>query len=365
MTDGPYKLSPDNGLTSVEKKLIVVLLSCLLVDEEENNKAFQRRAISYARGTTHAFMRAQLPLRLGSLRDTEYKCIFRMSPSAMEALRHVLFPYLQVQLPHSVIKGRSKGNRVPVSVDEKICTGLLFCGGATIGPSIWGNHVCKQTVYNIFYQFIAAIICSKVGEIKFPSTREEMEETTQGFVRQRLCLPIYYGVLGALDGLAIRIWLPSRNECGSQVAFVNRKGFAAMNCQAIADSNCKCIYFNCNSPGGTHDATAWETSNMGVLWRSRAEQSNYVVDARIDPLHDHNRPYYIATDDAYSASLNILCPWAGTGLVTRDPPKDSFNYYFSGGIRNCIERLFGQVYQRWGILWRPLRFSPKRIPHIV
>jgi len=91
----------------------------------------------------------------------------------------------------------------------------------------------------------------------------------------------------------------------------------------------------------------------------------YNVDPLVDPLTDPKRPYWIATDEAYGATGNMLAPWPGTGLSTRDPPKDAFNYHFSGGIRNCIERLFGQVYQRWGILWRPLRFSHRKVPHIV
>jgi hypothetical protein len=53
--------------------------------------------------------------------------------------------------------------------------------------------------------------------------------------------------------------------------------------------------------------------------------------------------------------VNRVCPWPGTGLATRDPHKDAFNYFFSGGHRNVVERMFGQVYQRWGI---PLRKVP-------
>jgi len=260
---------PPNLSLSIEKKLLVLYLAGIL--EDEWNEGDRQRALSYARGTTHSEMRSKLPLRLSSLRDTEYKCVFRTTPRQMECLRHILFPYLQVKLPDAVMEGRANGNRSAITVDEKICYGLLVCGGATIGSMIWGNHIVKQTVYNVFDQFIAAILCSRVGEIKFPRTEEEMKQTSDGFLKQKLSLPIYYHCLRPLDGFAIRVWLPGRHSIENQCQFVNRKGFAAMNCQAISDSNIKCIYLNVDNPGGTHDATAWEGSALGQRWKARAE----------------------------------------------------------------------------------------------
>jgi len=183
---------PPKLTLSIEKKLFVLYLAGLL--DDEYNESQQQRALSYNRGATHADMRAKLPIRLSSLRDTEYKCVFRSTPRQMECLRHILFPYLQVKLPAAVMDGRANGNRSPITVDEKICYGLLVCGGATIGSMIWGNHIVKQTVYNVFDQFIAAILCSRVGEIRFPTTEEEMKATSDGFLRQKLSLQLSWAI---------------------------------------------------------------------------------------------------------------------------------------------------------------------------
>jgi hypothetical protein len=136
--------------------------------------------------------------------------------------------------------------------------------------------------------------------------------------------------------------------------FVTRKGFAAVNCQGIADGKDKCIHLSILTSGSTHDSTAWNVTPLSKEW-----QQTSLVDPRT------GRQFWLSLDEAYGATLNQLSPWPGTGLITRAPFKDSYNYHFSAGCRNGIERLFGQVYQRWGILWRPIRFSINRVGIMV
>ena len=49
----------------------------------------------------------------------------------------------------------------------------------------------------------------------------------------------------------------------------------------------------------------------------------------------------------------FLVPWSGKGLSW---DKDSFDYHLSS-MRQCIERAFSLLTQRWEIFWRPLRLS--------
>ena len=60
-------------------------------------------------------------------------------------------------------------------------------------------------------------------------------------------------------------------------------------------------------------------------------------------------------DDAYGASEVMLCPKKGA---------DVFNYLQSSQ-RIHIERAFGILMSRWGILWRPLRCSLRRAQRII
>ena len=56
--------------------------------------------------------------------------------------------------------------------------------------------------------------------------------------------------------------------------------------------------------------------------------------------------------------LQLWTPWSGHNL---DEWKDAFNYHLSA-MRQCIERAFALLTQKWGIFWRPLRCSHHRWP---
>lgn len=66
--------------------------------------------------------------------------------------------------------------------------------------------------------------------------------------------------------------------------------------------------------------------------------------------------FFIIGDEAFPCTRQLLVPYSGRGLGVW---KDSFNYHLSA-MRQCIERSFALLVQRWGILWRPLRSDFKR-----
>ena len=61
----------------------------------------------------------------------------------------------------------------------------------------------------------------------------------------------------------------------------------------------------------------------------------------------------VVLDEAYTCTNQELSPWKGKSLSVE---KDAFNYYLSLH-RQVVERAFGLLVGRWGIFWRPLRFS--------
>ena len=108
---------------------------------------------------------------------------------------------------------------------------------------------------------------------------------------------------------------------------------------AGCDSDCKFNIFSCQASGGTHDHLAW---GMTAAHEMVAQG-------------DLKYTYYIIGDEAFVNSEHLLTPWSGTGLGVW---KDSFNYHLSS-MRQCIERAFGLLTQRWGVFWRPLRVQFK------
>ena len=63
--------------------------------------------------------------------------------------------------------------------------------------------------------------------------------------------------------------------------------------------------------------------------------------------------YHVVLDEAYPCTVQEMSPWKGCNLSVE---RDAFNYYSSLN-RQVIERAFGILVQRWGIFWRPLKFS--------
>jgi hypothetical protein len=138
--------------------------------------------------------------------------------------------------------------------------------------------------------------------------------------------------VGAVDGVMVKIIKPAYN--GTQ--FYCRKGFFAINVQAVVDHRRRITYLAISSSGSTHDSTAFKDTK---LYREMMAGKLPVG-------------FYLVGDDAYSAcGAQMLCPYAGRNLVHT---RDVFNFYQSR-TRIAVECAFGELVGRWGILWRTLR----------
>ena len=122
-------------------------------------------------------------------------------------------------------------------------------------------------------------------------------------------------------------------------------GYYACVLQAVCDCNHIFTYGSCQTYGNTHDSLAFGVSSLGQALRKGKL-----------PL-----PYFIVGDEAYRSSNSLLTPFSGKNLP-RD--KDSFNFYQSR-MRIHIECTFGEFVQRWGILWRPIRMSWRKVPRLL
>lgn len=309
---------------------------------------------SYERCQARCALRDTLTQRGSSLLATDFKIVFRCSPSAMEQLRNELYPFLCPNLSEANVLGRCNSNRRPLSVDEKVMIGLMVAGGCPISGIIWGfgvGHACAE--YTAF-DFFKAVVQSSIGPIEFPCNANELKQLANGFLHQRANLPFYLGHVAALDGLAVRIRMPGIHECNNPLAYVNRKGFPSLNVQGLADATGRCRMLSVDLAGSTHDSSAYNATPFSRRWKR--DRIKYPGTERY---------FWISNDEAYGCDANRLSPWPGTGLAMREIYKDSFNFYFESGNHNVIERLWGQVYQRWGICWRPIMFPLRKCPVVI
>ena len=93
--------------------------------------------------------------------------------------------------------------------------------------------------------------------ITFPRREEELRKIKQGFYEM-------YGfpnVNGAIDGTLIAIKGPSIDE----PAYVCRKGYHAINVQAVCDPQLRLLNIVIRWPGSTHGSNILSTSDLPLL----------------------------------------------------------------------------------------------------
>jgi DDE superfamily endonuclease len=73
------------------------------------------------------------------------------------------------------------------------------------------------------------------------------------------------------------------------------------------------------------------------------------------------RNMWIAADEAYPAREYLLTPVSGRNL---GQAEQCFNYWQSSA-RIFIEQTFGIWTRRWGIFWRPIRVSMRKIQTVM
>ena len=144
-----------------------------------------------------------------------------------------------------------------------------------------------------------------------------------------------FGCVSAVDGWVARTRKPFPSEVSDITAYRNRHGCWGLVVLAGCDAKCRFTMFSCVNSGSTNDCTAWDLSEMKAI-----------LDAGKVP----DRFFFIG-DEAFSCTNQFLVPYGGRGLGVW---KDSFNFHLSR-MRQCVERSFALLTQRWGILWRPLR----------
>ena len=145
-----------------------------------------------------------------------------------------------------------------------------------------------------------------------------------------------------IDGIAIRIRSPQIKADGAEDPgnYYCRKGFYALNAQAICDSKKRILWISTGHKGSTHDSLAFADTK---LYNLLDEKKKYLYKHRL----------FVIGDSAYGLSSNMIVPYDN---AQSNSMNDAFNYYHSR-TRIHIECAFGEIIMRWGIFWRKLAFS--------
>jgi DDE superfamily endonuclease len=160
---------------------------------------------------------------------------------------------------------------------------------------------------------------------------------------------IFKSCIGALDGWAVRIKRPvPTNNLRDPGAYFCRKGFFALNCQAICDHQKRIMWISSRHIGSCHDSVAFTDTQLYTLLE---EKKSFLL----------KHCFFIVADSAYNMESFLLVPYARPGPQSME---DAYNYYHSN-CRIRIECAFGEIVMRWGIFWRTLQFNLEQVGDII
>jgi len=220
---------------------------------------------------------------------------------------------------------------------------LRYLAGGSYLDIMRIHGVANPTFYVVKRKVLAAIVRHYFPR-KFPfGDADRLKKLEESFVRVSTCGECMRGCVGAVDGLAVKIKQPSVREDPRQKRYYCRKGFFALNLQAVCDGNRVFTYAKIAAPGSVNDALAWTLCDMHIDLENGALGS-----------------YWIAGDAAYGCSSNLLCPHSGA----QTPKKKNFDFYLSQK-RIHVECAFGLLVGRFGVLWAPLRCTLKEAVRTV
>jgi len=151
----------------------------------------------------------------------------------------------------------------------RLSTTIRWLAGGSYLDISMAHHLPASTTFRYIKETIDDL--NSILSIKFPHGNDiELSSISDGFTRDGRS-PIH-GCCGALDGLAIKIRKPAVGEVDNALAFYNRKGFFALNCQAVCDSSYRFTFVSCVAAGSTHDSTmengllAMKRMREGITW---------------------------------------------------------------------------------------------------
>jgi DDE superfamily endonuclease len=185
-----------------------------------------------------------------------------------------------------------------------------------------------------------AIIKCEALAYSFPNNIYKIREAALEF-KKLSTHNLLVGCVGVMDGLLLKIKVPSSREVGNvKSIFSGHYRAYGINIQAACDHRCRFIEVTVASPGGHNDLAAYRKSTL--------------------PNIVNNLPvgYYVIGDNAYICLEHLLTSFSGDNR--NDRTKDAYNFFVSQ-LRIRIEMAFGLLTTKWRILRQPLQIRVKNV----
>ena len=277
---------------------------------------------------------------------------YRMRLHTLKRLHSILEPFLKEEFDvKDRARGKTPNGEIPTIL--RLSAAIRFFAGGSIYDIMLSHGIGKQSVYNSAYGVVDAVnncpsLDLNADGVKFPS-HEEQKIIAAGF-REKSGAD-FDKIILALDGMLVWTIQPTIKDCrrikmGARVFHCYRKDKYGYLLLAGVDHKCRFRWIDIRHPSSTSDWVGWNSSKVGKEL-TEDEDSDLVL-----PFHT------LAGDNAFVENMTMATPIPGTKLST---VEDAYNFYLSQ-IRITVERAFGILVHRWGILRRPLTFSILKVP---
>ena len=239
-----------------------------------------------------------------------------------------------------------------VRAELKFAATMRFLsGGSYLDAADLYAVTAKSFHRNTFWPVVMALVNSKLpflDNISFPFHDEnKLRQHAKTFERFQKHFP---GTVAAGDGCAFKIKRPHSDEVDGDVQSSHTRKYSwAYGFILFCDGN-----LNIMSVEATHVAS---TNDAGMYGSSDVHKAIF---------HDKLLPEWahVVLDEAFGCTDQELVAWSQPKKDALSKEKDAFNYFLSKQ-RQSVERVFGVMVNRFGILWRQMSFSFDRYKFIL
>ena len=271
---------------------------------------------------------------------------FRMDHITFERLHNIIATKLE-KIFTNYKQSHNKSPRNKIHSSLRLSAALrIFAGGSYL--DIFSDHgIGVSSVYNSVWAVVDAVNSTPELDIKFPDY-EEQELIAQRFKTKSGAG--FDNCIDALDGLIIWTQKPTKPYCdqvkiGEKSFFCGRKNKFGLNLQAMCDDKLIFRFADIRFPASASDYISWNASDL---------PKKILLERLIKP------GFAIYSDNAYVTNDYMVIPFRGSVSEI----EDAYNFYLSQ-LRITIERAFGLLVHRWGILRKPILFSTHKIPSLI